>query len=415
MVTRRSRIIYGATVIGPFPEPRIVKAGKDMPIQATVQGPVQRHAVRAALVPQRVTEIRDLRRIFYEVAIDIRFHTGVFKNRTGFDPVATDKEIMPGLQARHPSPLGLNIVVLDKTDGRFHIVQEKFRIDTGRIHDAIVEIKRERTIIAAFAVGSALALAGTSFQSIFKNPLVSPDLLGVSNGAGFGAALAIILSSSNFLIQILAFVFGIISVSITYLISRAYKAGGILVLVLSGVAISAFFNALISCIKFVADPQDKLPEIIYWLMGSLSSVTIDKLIMITIPFVIGIIILLLLRWQMNILAMGDEEAQSLGLNPTRIRLLIIAGCTLLTSAAVSISGIIGWIGLIIPHMARMIVGPDNRILIPASLSLGASFLLLVDNISRAVIPIEIPIGILTSVIGVPIFLYLLKRGYSEWS
>ena len=278
----------------------------------------------------------------------------------------------------------------------------------------VFEIRLPR-IIAAFAVGSALALAGTSFQSIFKNPLVSPDLLGVSNGAGFGAALAIILSSSNFLIQILAFVFGIISVSITYLISRAYKAGGILVLVLSGVAISAFFNALISCIKFVADPQDKLPEIIYWLMGSLSSVTIDKLIMITIPFVVGIIILLLLRWQMNILAMGDEEAQSLGLNPTRIRLLIIAGCTLLTSAAVSISGIIGWIGLIIPHMARMIVGPDNRILIPASLSLGASFLLLVDNISRAVIPIEIPIGILTSVIGVPIFLYLLKRGYSEWS
>ena len=247
----------------------------------------------------------------------------------------------------------------------------------------VFEIRLPR-IIAAFAVGSALALAGTSFQSIFKNPLVSPDLLGVSNGAGFGAALAIILSSSNFLIQILAFVFGIISVSITYLISRAYKAGGILVLVLSGVAISAFFNALISCIKFVADPQDKLPEIIYWLMGSLASVTIDKLIMIVIPFVIGIIILIVLRWQMNILAMGDEEAQSLGLNPTRIRLLIIAGCTLLTSAAVSISGIIGWI-------------------------------LLVDNISRAVIPIEIPIGILTSVIGVPIFLYLLKRGYSEWS
>jgi iron complex transport system permease protein len=278
----------------------------------------------------------------------------------------------------------------------------------------VFEIRLPR-IIAAFAVGSALAVAGTAFQSIFKNPLVSPDLLGVSNGAGFGAALAIILSSSNFLIQILAFVFGIISVSITYLISRAYKAGGILVLVLSGVAISAFFNALISSIKFVADPQDKLPEIIFWLMGSLSSVTLDKLIMIVIPFVIGIIILIVLRWQMNILAMGDEEAQSLGLNPSRIRLLIIAGCTLLTSAAVSISGIIGWIGLIIPHMARMIVGPDNRILIPASLSLGASFLLLVDNISRAVIPIEIPIGILTSIIGVPIFLYLLKRGYSEWS
>lgn len=278
----------------------------------------------------------------------------------------------------------------------------------------VFEIRLPR-IIAAMVVGAALAMAGAAFQSIFKNPLVSPDLLGVSNGAGFGAALAIILSGSNAVIQIFAFIFGLISVSITYLISRAYKAGGILILVLSGVAISAFFNALISAIKFIADPDDKLPEIVYWLMGSLASVTMDKLIMILIPIVIGFAILLALRWHMNLLAMGDEEAQSLGLNPSRVRLLIIAGCTLLTSAAVSISGVIGWIGLVIPHMTRMIVGPDNRILIPASLSFGASFLLLIDNISRAVISIEIPIGILTAIIGVPIFLYLLKRGYSEWS
>ena len=270
-------------------------------------------------------------------------------------------------------------------------------------------------ILAALLVGASLAMAGTAFQGIFKNPLVSSDLLGVSNGAGFGAALAILLSGSNVVIQILAFIFGIISVSITYLISKAYKAGGILILVLSGVAISAFFNALISAIKFVADPEDKLPEIVYWLMGSLASVTMDEIIMIIIPLFIGFLILYLLRWQMNILAMGDEEAQSLGLNPTRVRFIIIAGCTLLTSAAVSISGIIGWIGMIIPHMARMIVGPDNKILLPASLSLGASFLLLIDNISRVVISMEIPIGILTAVIGVPIFLYLLRRGYSEWS
>ena len=258
-------------------------------------------------------------------------------------------------------------------------------------------------------------MAGAAFQSIFKNPLVSSDLLGVSNGAGFGAALAILISGANIVTQIFAFIFGLISVSITYLISKTYRAGGILVLVLSGVAISAFFNSLISAIKFIADPDDKLPEIVYWLMGSLASVTMDKLLMISIPVIVGAVILLLLRWHMNLLAMGDEEAQSLGINPSRIRLLIIAGCTLLTSAAVSISGIIGWIGLIIPHMARMIVGPDNKILIPASLSLGASFLLLVDNISRVAISIEIPIGILTAVIGVPIFLYLLKRGYSEWS
>ena len=278
----------------------------------------------------------------------------------------------------------------------------------------VFEIRLPR-IIGALVVGASLAMAGAAFQSIFKNPLVSSDLLGVSNGAGFGAALAILISGVNIVTQIFAFIFGLISVSLTYFISRTYKAGGILVLVLSGVAISAFFNALISAIKFIADPDDKLPEIVYWLMGSLASITLDKLLMIAIPIVIGAVILLALRWHMNLLAMGDEEAQSLGLNPSSVRLLIIAGCTLLTSAAVSISGIIGWIGLIIPHMARMIVGPDNKILIPASLSLGASFLLLVDNISRAVISIEIPIGILTAIIGVPIFLYLLKRGYSEWS
>ena len=277
----------------------------------------------------------------------------------------------------------------------------------------VFEIRLPR-IIGAIVVGACLAISGAAFQSIFKNPLVSSDLLGVSNGAGFGAALGILLSGTNIITQIFAFVFGLISVATTYLISKTYKAGGILVLVLSGVAISAFFNSLISAIKFIADPDDKLPEIVYWLMGSLASINSDKLFMIAIPVIIGLVILLLLRWQMNLLAMGDEEAQSLGLNPSRLRLLIIAGCTLLTSAAVSISGIVGWVGLIIPHMARMVVGPDNRILLPASLSLGASFLLLIDNISRAVIAIEIPIGILTAIIGVPIFLYLLKRGYSEW-
>ena len=275
----------------------------------------------------------------------------------------------------------------------------------------VFEIRLPR-IIGAIVVGASLAISGAAFQSIFKNPLVSSDLLGVSNGAGFGAALGILLSGANIITQIFAFVFGLISVATTYLISKSYKAGGILVLVLSGVAISAFFNSLISAIKFIADPDDKLPEIVYWLMGSLASINADKLFMIAIPVIIGLAILLILRWQMNLLAMGDEEAQSLGLDPSKIRLLIIAGCTLLTSAAVSISGIVGWV---IPHMSRMIVGPDNRVLLPASLSLGASFLLLIDNISRAVIAIEIPIGILTAIIGVPIFLYLLKRGYSEWS
>lgn len=270
-------------------------------------------------------------------------------------------------------------------------------------------------IIAALVVGASLAVAGASFQGIFQNPLVSPDLLGVSQGAAFGAAIAILLNMGNFFIQLSAFVFGIISVAITYVISKSYKAGGILLLVLSGTAVSAFFNALVSGAKFMADPYDKLPQIVYWLMGSLSSVNFDKLAMIAIPLIVGIAVIMILRWHLNVLSMGDEEAQSLGLNPNNLRILIITACTLVTSAAVSISGIIGWVGLVVPHMTRIIVGPDHRMLLPASLSIGASFLLLIDNISRTAISIEVPIGILTAIIGVPIFLYLLRKGYSEWS
>ena len=281
--------------------------------------------------------------------------------------------------------------------------------------NSIVFTIRLPRIIAALLVGAALSIAGASFQGIFKNPLVSPDLLGVSMGAGFGAAVAILANAGNVLIQLSAFIFGIISVSITYGISKAYKAGGILLLVLSGTAVSAFFNALISGTKFMADPYDKLPQITYWLMGSLSAVNFDKLSMIIIPLLIGILVILVLRWHLNVLAMGDEEAQSLGLDAGKLRLLIIVACTLVTSAAVSISGIIGWVGLVVPHMTRIIVGPDHKILLPASLSIGASFLLLIDNISRTFISIEIPIGILTAIVGVPLFLYLLRRGYSEWS
>ena len=281
--------------------------------------------------------------------------------------------------------------------------------------NSIVFTIRLPRIIAALLVGASLSLAGASFQGIFKNPLVSPDLLGVSAGAGFGAAIAILANAGNAFIQLSAFIFGIISVSITYVISKSYRAGGILLLVLSGTAVSAFFNALISGTKFMADPYDKLPQITYWLMGSLSAVNFNKLSMIIIPLIIGVSVIMIFRWHLNVLSMGDEEAQSLGLDPGKLRFLVIVACTLITSAAVSISGIIGWIGLVVPHMTRIIVGPDHKILLPASLSIGASFLLLIDNISRTFISIEIPIGILTAVIGVPIFLYLLRRGYSEWN
>lgn len=282
------------------------------------------------------------------------------------------------------------------------------------IYTVVWDIRLPR-IVAAMIVGAALSISGASFQGTFQNPLVSPDILGVSAGAGFGAALAILLSSSPLTIQIMAFIFGLIAVSLTYFLSKGFKGDKILMMVLGGIAIGALFSAFTSCIKYLADPNSKLPEIVYWLMGSLSAVNSSSLAMIIVPVIIGFTVLLIVRWRLNVLSMGDEEARSLGVDTEKLRIIVILCCTLLTSAAVSISGIIGWVGLVIPHVARMIVGPDHKKLLPASISLGAVFLLLVDDVCRTATSIEIPLGILTAIIGAPFFLYLLKKGYEGWT
>ncbi len=270
-------------------------------------------------------------------------------------------------------------------------------------------------IMAAVLVGAALSVAGAAFQGTFKNPLVSPDILGVSSGAGFGAAIAILLVGIPLVTQISAFTWGLIAVTITYLTARSIRSNEILVMVLSGMAIGAFFTALVSLCKYIADPYSKLPQIVYWLMGSLASVTDQEVLIISIPIIIGIAIISILGWKLNVLAMGDEESKSLGIETGKLRLIIIICCTMITAAAVSISGIIGWVGLVIPHISRILVGPDHQKLIPATICLGASFLLLIDDISRTLLVTEIPIGILTALIGAPFFLYLLRKGYSEWT
>ncbi len=270
-------------------------------------------------------------------------------------------------------------------------------------------------IMAAVLVGAALSVAGAAFQGTFKNPLVSPDILGVSSGAGFGAAIAILLVGIPLITQISAFTWGLIAVTITYLTARSIRSNEILVMVLSGMAIGAFFTALVSLCKYMADPYSKLPQIVYWLMGSLASVTDQEVLIISIPIIIGIAIISILGWKLNVLAMGDEESKSLGIETGKLRLIIIICCTMITAAAVSISGIIGWVGLVIPHISRILVGPNHQKLIPATICLGASFLLLIDDISRTLLVTEIPIGILTALIGAPFFLYLLRKGYSEWS
>lgn len=282
------------------------------------------------------------------------------------------------------------------------------------LNTVLFQIRLPR-IMAAMMVGAALSVAGASFQGLFKNPLVSPDKLGVSAGAGFGAALAILFSASAIMIQFSAFIWALIAVSLTYFLGRAFKGTSMLTLVLCGIAVAALFSALLSLVKYIADPYGQLQAIVFWIMGSLAAVTNQDILMISLPIIIGTTILLLIRWRINVLSMGEEEAQTLGVDIKKLQAIIIICCTVITASAVSICGIIGWIGLVIPHIARMIVGPDHKALLPASIILGAFFLLLIDNVARTLTSVEIPLGVLTAIIGAPFFLYLLKQSKEAWS
>ncbi len=279
--------------------------------------------------------------------------------------------------------------------------------------NVIYQIRLPR-VIAAVLVGAGLSMAGAAYQGLFKNPLVSPDILGVASGAGFGAALAILLSWNMAMIQISAFAFGILAVTVTYLISRMYRTTPTLVLVLSGIIVGAFFTALISLTKYVADPYEKLPAITFWLMGSLASVRYEDIVMIVPFFLAAAIILLLIRWRINILAVGDDEARALGIDTKRMAQTIIVCSTLITASAVCIAGIIGWVGLVVPHLGRMLVGPDYTRLLPVCLLLGACYLLIIDDLARMLTNAEIPLGILTAIIGAPFFAYLLGRRSVGW-
>ncbi|AKB73403.1 Vitamin B12 ABC transporter, permease component BtuC [Methanosarcina lacustris Z-7289] len=281
-------------------------------------------------------------------------------------------------------------------------------------HTVLFNVRLPR-ILAALLVGASLSTAGVSFQGIFRNPLVSPYILGVGAGAGFGACLAILLWDSYLLIQLMAFAFGLLAMFLAISMGKASKGSGTLIFVLSGIIVSSIFTALTSLVKYVADPYDELPAIVFWLMGSLATVRYGDLLYIALPMFTGALVLFLLRWRINILSLGDEEAKALGMNVEKMRLIIIVCATLMTSAAVSISGVIGWIGLVVPHISRMIVGPNYSRLLPMSMVIGASFMLLVDDLSRTIAATEIPLGILTSLVGAPLFAYLIKRGRMGWN
>ena len=282
------------------------------------------------------------------------------------------------------------------------------------VQETVVMDVRLPRILLAMLIGGGLSIAGASFQGMFANPLVSPDILGVSAGAGFGAAIGILLFGNGFTMQMFALVAGIAAIAFTFLIGGVRRDLPIFMLVLAGTVTSALFQALVSLVKFLADPEEKLPSITYWLMGSLGTASYKDLWIAGPLILIGIIILVSLRWRLNILSLSEEEARSLGVSVTKLKWLVIGGATLITAAAVSVAGIIGWVGLIIPHIARMIVGSNNQYVLPASISIGASYLLLIDNLARSLTSAEIPLSILTAIIGAPFFAYLLRKTGGGW-
>ena len=316
---------------------------------------------------------------------------------------------------------------LSITLGRYSIsVKEVFRIliakimgnETGvpEVVETVIFQVRIPRVIVAMIVGTSLSVSGAVYQGMFKNPMVSPDILGTSAGAGFGAALGILLSYSTLGIQLLSFSFGLLAVFLTYSISAKVSRNDsiIFVLILAGILVGTIFQSFISLAKYVADPYDKLPAITFWLMGSLANISIRDVYVIIVPFILGMIPLLLIRWHLNTLSFGEEEAKALGIDTTKLRLIVIICSTFLTASSVSVAGMIGWVGLIVPHIARMIVGPDFKVLLPASALIGSTYLLFVDNIARTVATIELPLGILTSLIGAPFFIYLLFKTRKGW-
>jgi iron complex transport system permease protein len=282
------------------------------------------------------------------------------------------------------------------------------------VESIVLQVRGPR-VLAALLVGAALAAAGTAYQGMFRNPLVSPDILGVSTGAALGAVLGIFLSLNVFFIQVFAFAGGLLAVGLVYWVaSRLREHDPLLALVLTGVVIGTLLGSVIALLKYLADPYNQLPAITFWLLGSLASISPRDLAAAAPLALIALAPMLLLRWRINLLALPDDEARALGVDTGRLRTLVVAAATLMTAAVVAVSGIIGWVGLLIPHAARLLVGPDFGRLLPLAMVLGAGFLLAVDTLCRTLAPIEIPPGVLTALIGTPFFLWLFALARRSW-
>src|SRR6516162_1559270 len=283
------------------------------------------------------------------------------------------------------------------------------------VHNVIWQVRGPR-VVAAALVGAALAVAGTAFQGLFRNPLVSPDILGASSGAALGAVIGIFLSLGVLAIQVLAFLGGLFAVAAVYVIGSAVRSRDpILVLVLTGVVVGALLGASVGLVKYLADPYNQLPAMTFWLLGSLAAANVSDLLPLFGPVAIGTAVLIALRWRMNVMSLPEEEARSLGVATRPLRIAIVAAATLTTSASVATAGIIGWVGLVVPHLARSLVGPDFARLLPTAAILGGGYLLVIDTLARTTAEVEIPLGILTAVVGTPFFIWLLASMQRTWS
>jgi iron complex transport system permease protein len=312
------------------------------------------------------------------------------------------------------------LVVVAFAVGRYPIsVVDLFGVLSGSpvaatVETVVVQVRGPR-VIAALLIGAALAAAGTAYQGMFRNPLVSPDILGVSTGAALGAVLGIFMDGGILLVQLLAFSGGLTAVALVYGVgSRMRGHDPLLALVLTGVVIGTLLGSAIALMKYLADPYNQLPAITFWLLGSLAAIAPRDLWTAVPLALLGLAPMLLLRWRMNLLALPDDEARALGVDTRRLRTLVVACATLMTASVVAISGIIGWVGLLIPHAARLLVGPDFGRLLPLAMLMGAAFMLAVDTLCRTLAAIEVPPGVLTALIGTPFFLWLFALARRSW-
>lgn len=307
-----------------------------------------------------------------------------------------------------------DVGIVDVGRSLLSLVVPQAATDVPEVAQRLVLDVRLPRVLAASLIGAGLAVTGVVFQGIFTNPLVDSNLLGVTAGAGFGAALVLLVGGSGVAVQAAAFAFGLLAVALAFIGSRMYRSAPMIVLTLMGILIGSFFGSLTSLLKYVADPLGSLPSITFWLMGGLTGVGWSDLPLLVSLTLLGAAFFLLVSWRLNVLSLGDAEATALGMHPQRMKLALIVVATLVTAIAVSVGGVIGWVGLVIPHAARIVVGPDHRRLVPMALALGASMLIVIDTVARAMLPSEVPLGVLTGLIGVPILILLLRRNRTGW-